>query len=465
VLLEVRAWGYLAALALMVVAGWFFLGRGRRALFPPPRRRSAPWSGFEVLFAFYLTLLFWPALGYQLLNYAPRLTGADGADRARAAATSGVALAVTSAAGGLAPPGEAAAAAATLTAFATASEQLEELQTDLAARKGVWNAALVFPFQVLSILLVLRLVSGTRPYQLGLTLWRGGANAVAGCLGWLLLTPCVFGLYALAYLCYTHAVGHEPEIHPLTRAFHEQVPVWERGLGTFVALVAAPVLEELLYRGVLQAWLARRSWGGTAAMAVAFVVGLVNRVTRGGEGPAVFVAVLLPGFLLAGWWAMKRQGDPQAAWAIYGTALLFAILHFPQWPAPVPLFVLGLGLGYLTYRTRSLVAPIVLHSMFNAVAVLSLVTGQGVSDRAPPNGKEATSAARRPAGVSTSNSVRGSWLLRRTYASATAVPRRGEMTDEVTWPTSLLSLNSLAPGAAGPPGPSFKPTNSRFTWP
>ena len=39
------------------------------------------------------------------------------------------------------------------------------------------------------------------------------------------------------------------------------------------------------------------------------------------------------------------------------------------WPTPIPLFGLGLGLGWLAYRTRRLVAPVTLHVLFNAVGV------------------------------------------------------------------------------------------------
>jgi membrane protease YdiL (CAAX protease family) len=42
--------------------------------------------------------------------------------------------------------------------------------------------------------------------------------------------------------------------------------------------------------------------------------------------------------------------------------------HVAVWPSPIPLFVLGLGLGVLAEGTRSLVGPIVVHSAFNAVS-------------------------------------------------------------------------------------------------
>src|SRR5262249_3876298 len=49
----------------------------------------------------------------------------------------------------------------------------------------------------------------------------------------------------------------------------------------------------------------------------------------------------------------------RARLSIYGSAMLFAVVH--GWPQSVPLFVLGLGLGWLAYRTQSLIGCMVCH--------------------------------------------------------------------------------------------------------
>ena len=59
--------------------------------------------------------------------------------------------------------------------------------------------------------------------------------------------------------------------------------------------------------------------------------------------------------------------------ALYGNGLLFAALHGSIWPTPIPLFLLGVGLAWLAYRTQSLVGPLVAHALFNGVAALDMI--------------------------------------------------------------------------------------------
>jgi hypothetical protein len=83
--------------------------------------------------------------------------------------------------------------------------------------------------------------------------------------------------------------------------------------------------------------------------------------------PALFVVALVPVFLLV----CRRSRTPVGP-ALFGTAVLFAAVHSHVWPTPVALVLLGLALGYLAYRTQSLVAPITLHALHNGAACLVL---------------------------------------------------------------------------------------------
>jgi membrane protease YdiL (CAAX protease family) len=58
---------------------------------------------------------------------------------------------------------------------------------------------------------------------------------------------------------------------------------------------------------------------------------------------------------------------------VFASALLFACVH--SWPTSVPLFLLGLLLGWLAYRTQSLIPSITLHVLFNLSSCVELGLG------------------------------------------------------------------------------------------
>jgi hypothetical protein len=98
-------------------------------------------------------------------------------------------------------------------------------------------------------------------------------------------------------------------------------------------------------------------------------------------GPLTFATCLVAGYLLL----LYRMG-PEQLWprehgyrnshplpAIHGSSMLFAMYH-TSWPNPIPLFFLGLGLGWLlAYRPQSLLSPVVVHTLFSGVAFLVIV--------------------------------------------------------------------------------------------
>jgi membrane protease YdiL (CAAX protease family) len=315
---------------------------------------------------------------------------------------------------------------------------------------------LAFPAQVATILMLFRMAGGEL-YQLGLAGRRHLRDLVAGYGVWLVLTPAVFIGYAVVLWAYQRWTGGKPPEHPLTRIIQAQPTALEWVLVVFQAILVAPVIEELLFRGLLQAWLVRHPLGW-----VAILVGALGFVLLGmggpqaSWGPVVYVFLLTPGVLVCVFVGRRWFAEVGALPAIYCTALLFGAFHSGVWPTPIPLFVLGLGLGWLAYRTQGIVGPITVHALFNAVTCLALALQHGSPGET--KGKETTSATRPPSVVSTSNRVPGSWLPRRTKARAIGVPSRGEKVDEVIWPTSLPSRNSFVP-----PGAARSPDNLRPT--
>jgi membrane protease YdiL (CAAX protease family) len=319
---------------------------------PDSSPSGVPWSGAEILLALFVVLT-WPLLVSTFLDSVGLFQDLYGAEMVSLVRSE-------------VPP-----------------EQKERAQQRRVAvnRFNLWTGVFAFPLQAASVLLLLHALSRTRPVQLGLTTRRLGANLLAGLLVFLGVAPVVLAVNYLAEVLYRRAAGGVPQVHPFTLIAGQNLLPAEWVLLVVSGTVAAPVLEELLFRGLLQPWLVARAWGGRAAMAAAFGIALAycagsaRNAWSGGAGaglieaaPALFVLSLVPVYLVVAY----RSRTP-AAGAIFGTAALFAAVHSGVWPSPVALFLLGLALGMLAWRTRSLVGPILLHSLFNAIACVQLL--------------------------------------------------------------------------------------------
>ena len=141
------------------------------------------------------------------------------------------------------------------------------------------------------------------------------------------------------------ALGAEPPRvgHTALREMVDNRYAWPSWLKGFLAIVGAPVVEELIYRVFLQSAiisaLARLRSARTGELAVA----APNDVFWG-------ITLSTAGFVL-----------PHAA-ALSGPA---------SWNTLPSLAILGIGLGVVYERTRSPIAPIAMHMGFNAVNVLA----------------------------------------------------------------------------------------------
>jgi membrane protease YdiL (CAAX protease family) len=390
---ELLVWLSLTVLGGGLAAALWCFAPGLRRLLPPQRRRAVPWTGPE--FVIFLFLVYcWPVFVYDLLSRSGFFTHIYGEQVRLSTPENG-----------------------------PAAQMHDDSAAQARVRQFLWATLFAFPLQVVTGPLFLRLASGTRPYQLGLTARGVSRNVLAGFLGGFILTPLVNAVHALVVWGYWSLLGIGPEEHPLTRLTRQQSLGVEWLLLIFSAVVAAPVIEELLFRGVLQPWLARRAWGGDAALAVALAIAVLGRwdpIVASLQGrelralvrelqPALFTLAMI----LIYWW-VRRRGPAPVFGAIYGTALLFALSHLFAWPTPIPLFVLGLGLGWLAYRFQSPVSSMVLHALFNGAACLMLFLAHETPPPPPARGNETISAVRLSGPVTTSSFVPGSWLPRRT---------------------------------------------------
>jgi len=149
-------------------------------------------------------------------------------------------------------------------------------------------------------------------------------SAAHGFVAFMVVFPlCVGGLLLNSIL--VARLGKEIEPPALLKHVRAAPQVWTLVLAVLQAGILAPLVEEFTYRGVL-------------------MVSLMRRI-----GPAG--AIGLSGAIFA---AAHLEAQPQAV---------------------LPLFLLGLALGYAAYRTRSLVAPVIAHSLFNTLMVIGTYAG------------------------------------------------------------------------------------------
>lgn len=216
----------------------------------------------------------------------------------------------------------------------------------------------------------------TEPARLGLALGRSATHLSAAYLVWLTTTPLIFAVNYAVTRYHTDWLGLPRVVHPLLQRVSESndPSVW----GEFLlsVLLVAPLIEELIFRGAVQGWATSRLLGGPVVLAVCAVVNALL------PGPERWMrTIFLLGALLAALpyaqlvVRLRLAADVPRALGIYAASLLFAIFHASTWPDPVPLLLLGLALGHLTDRTRSLLAPILMHSLFNSVSAFLALLG------------------------------------------------------------------------------------------
>jgi membrane protease YdiL (CAAX protease family) len=211
--------------------------------------------------------------------------------------------------------------------------------------------------------------------------------------------------------------------HPLERLLSESHNGPTILLCALLAIVIAPITEELLFRLLLQGWLEslerrlRRHFIRQVPRPILVAVGIVPIAVssllfaalhiRGPEPPeqistlvfrlAVMAIAGLLVITLAVWWLKSAA---RATWADIGIVpgklagdvrlgllaflavlvpvyiVMFAAKHFLPAnvvPDPIPMLFLGAALGTLYYRTHRIVPSIVLHAAFNATGVVLML--------------------------------------------------------------------------------------------
>jgi membrane protease YdiL (CAAX protease family) len=233
---------------------------------------------------------------------------------------------------------------------------------------------------------LLRLTSGATAADLGLA-GPLGVNMARGAVACLLLLPCVYGVMALATRLW------KPQQHPVAQMVLGDASGHTAVLAVISGVLLAPAAEELFFRAMLLGWLTsvrsrlRRAAARPASQDVEILWLDEPGWTRPevDPGPRDFYAPpqapisqdALPG----------EPGSISAADLLVPNAItsaLFAALHTTQWPAPIPLFLLSMGLGLLYQRTGSLIGPITLHALFNGLSTTVLFLAVHAGQAPPP---------------------------------------------------------------------------------
>ena len=310
------AWAY-------ALAGWL---RGRPLLVAEPRPRPT-WQFAEILLCFGL---------YMMLLFA-----FQGALQRSAAPT-----AVTAAAAQLQSP----VAPNPPPHVAPADQPLSRQALGLA----ITADGIAKVFAIAGVLLWMTMLDRRAAERLGLRLTA--RDVKIGLVASAMLLPPILAVQALL----TQFVQYQ---HPVLDVIRDGPGLW-LGLAMVVNTVAiAPVAEEFFFRGLFQGWLQR--WGGRTDAPHAAVIDAPQRdldTTLDPYRPLVPLAEAPPQLI---------SGQQVAAWPwwpVVVSSALFAVVHLGQGAAPLSLFLLALGLGYLYRQTGRLAAPIIVHMILNGLS-------------------------------------------------------------------------------------------------
>ncbi len=328
-----------AAIAVPVCAIAFLLRPKGEPLLQPWKPVRAPWIGLHVAIAFVFVSFFAPVFTLDLLTKSGFYQQVYGPE--------------------FPPPKELAE---------------QDLIKEANALRMLWASVFATPLQIAALVLAARLLYPRW------RLPRHGSVASKVCvavLAWLAITPVVLLLHTAVNAISTQ-LGAPPESHPLAKLGNR--PLRDQLLLMVEVCLGAPLREEFVLRGVLLWWCVRRTqffgsapWQRNLRPLIVMLFAVLFAVLSERLAAVVFAAVLLLGFAVL--WKVKRVGARRSR-AIYASATLFALMH-SVWPSPIPLFVLGLALGWLAVRTNGVLVPVIVHGLFNAVSGVFVLRSAG----------------------------------------------------------------------------------------
>jgi membrane protease YdiL (CAAX protease family) len=218
-----------------------------------------------------------------------------------------------------------------------------------------------------------RLRVGANSSDLGLSLRRIRYDFALGVAGFIALAAPVYTLQAI--LVYFFPIQH-PLIDMVQARPDSQTFLI---VGLSVSLVA-PLSEEFLVRVMFQGWLERVVEAAAPGAFGSHPDEAAVEATEAESATGERQSTVNP---YEASQATRLRADDRIDFRaarsipIVTSALVFTLLHVGHGPAPIPLFFLALGLGYLYQRTHRLWPSVVLHFLLNTSSLAMLWLGIG----------------------------------------------------------------------------------------
>ncbi len=165
-----------------------------------------------------------------------------------------------------------------------------------------------------------------------------------GLLAAILLIPLTMAINVIVGLLVT------PYSHPVIDTLLAEASVETLIYTVITVVVAAPIVEEFVFRGVVLTYLQRAFSGNWATNTLI--------LCKHSEKPEN---------------QFKAADTFQRHGANLLTSLIFASLHLGQGAAPIPLFLLSFGIGHVANKTGSIIPCILIHMLLNGISTIPLI--------------------------------------------------------------------------------------------
>ena len=148
----------------------------------------------------------------------------------------------------------------------------------------------------------------------------------------------------------------------------------------FSAVLVAPIVEEVFFRGTLQAWLQRQDFRHQGEDLKSVLGGWTEHDPKSKDLKAIKPTIQARDGSYPSLVVSDLNHRDELTWApVILSSALFALIHIGQGAAPIPLFVLAMGVGFVYRQTGSIVPCIVVHFLLNAftmtIVTVSVLSG------------------------------------------------------------------------------------------